>query len=495
MTAALALATAATACSRSAPARATRRRSSGASHARSTPSSATPSWPTPPRHGCATLGFDNVHVLHGDGTLGWRGARPVRRDRRRCRRTGRPRGAPGAARRRGPARDPDRRGPQALQTLVRVTRAGGRQPPARGSRRRPLRAADRRAGLGRGGVDRSARGARQRAGDRRPAPARGGRADRRRHRRGRRRGAARAHRRRARRAASARRRTAPRSSTRSAPSITQALIRSRGFTIVAAEADWPDAARIHRYVKGLPAAPVPEWRAFARFPAVDVAQPRGARVRRVAARVERRRTTPVGFYGLDLYSLYRSIRLVLDYLDRVDPDGGARRRASATAASRRGKAIRRPTGARSMTGRYRVCEDEVVAMLRDLLGARARRTRPATASTSSTRCATRASSPTPSATTARCTTAASASWNLRDQHMFETLEALLRFHGPDAKAVLWEHNSHLGDAAATEMGVRGRAERRPSLPRRRSAIAPTSSASAPTTAPSPPRTTGTARCR
>jgi protein-L-isoaspartate(D-aspartate) O-methyltransferase len=49
----------------------------------------------------------------------------------------------------------------------------------------------------------------------------------------------------------------------------------------------------------------------------------------------------------------------------------------------------------------------------------------------------------------------SASWNLRDQHMFDTLEALLRFHGPDAKAVLWEHNSHLGDAAATEMGVRG----------------------------------------
>jgi protein-L-isoaspartate(D-aspartate) O-methyltransferase len=47
------------------------------------------------------------------------------------------------------------------------------------------------------------------------------------------------------------------------------------------------------------------------------------------------------------------------------------------------------------------------------------------------------------------------SWNLRDEHMFETLEALLRYHGPSAKAVLWEHNSHLGDATATEMGVRG----------------------------------------
>jgi protein-L-isoaspartate(D-aspartate) O-methyltransferase len=47
------------------------------------------------------------------------------------------------------------------------------------------------------------------------------------------------------------------------------------------------------------------------------------------------------------------------------------------------------------------------------------------------------------------------SWNLRDQHMFQTLESLLRFHGPNAKAVLWEHNTHLGDAAATEMGIRG----------------------------------------
>jgi protein-L-isoaspartate(D-aspartate) O-methyltransferase len=47
------------------------------------------------------------------------------------------------------------------------------------------------------------------------------------------------------------------------------------------------------------------------------------------------------------------------------------------------------------------------------------------------------------------------SWNLRDRHMFETLQALLAFHGPDSKAVLWAHNSHLGDARATEMGARG----------------------------------------
>ena len=100
--------------------------------------------------------------------------------------------------------------------------------------------------------------------------------------------------------------------------ITKALVERRGFTIVAAEADWPDAARIHRYVKGLAGAPVADWRAFARFPQWMW------RNHEVLAFVEWLREwnathTRAGFYGLDLYSLYRSIRLVLDYLDRVDP--------------------------------------------------------------------------------------------------------------------------------------------------------------------------------
>jgi protein-L-isoaspartate(D-aspartate) O-methyltransferase len=234
--------------------------------------------------------------------------------------------------------------------------------------------------------------------------------------------------------------------------ITQALVRSRGFTIVAAEADWPDAARIHRYVTGQPAAPVPEWRAFARFPQWMW------RNHEVLAFVEWLREwnaahARVGFYGLDLYSLYRSIRLVLDYLDRVDP-------ATARVARERYGSLMpwegdpATYGRAVVTGRYRACEDEVVAMLRDIL---AREIEYATRDGEHFLHA---------AGNARVVAHAeayyrvmyyggSASWNLRDRHMFETLEALLRFHGPDAKAVLWEHNSHLGDAAATEMGVRG----------------------------------------
>jgi protein-L-isoaspartate(D-aspartate) O-methyltransferase len=163
--------------------------------------------------------------------------------------------------------------------------------------------------------------------------------------------------------------------------------------------------------------------------------------------------TPVGFYGLDLYSMYRSIRLVLDYLDRVDPE------AARTARERYGSLTPfegdpATYGRAAITGRYRVCEDDVVAMLRDMLAREldyaVRDGELFLDAVGNARVVANAE---------RYYRAmyygGSESWNLRDTHMFETLEALLRFHGPEAKAVVWEHNSHLGDAAATEMGVRG----------------------------------------
>jgi protein-L-isoaspartate(D-aspartate) O-methyltransferase len=234
--------------------------------------------------------------------------------------------------------------------------------------------------------------------------------------------------------------------------ITKALIRTRGFTIVAAEADWPDAGRIDRYVKGRAVPVGPEWRAFARFPQWMW------RNHEVLAFVEWLREWNGthafgGFYGLDLYSLYRSIRLVLDYLDRVDPD------AARVARERYGRLMSwegDPTtyGRAVVTGRYRACESEVVSMLRDVL---AREIEYAASdgehfldAVGNARVVANAE-----AYYRVMYYGGTASWNLRDRHMFETLEALLRFHGPHAKAVVWEHNSHVGDAAATEMGVRG----------------------------------------
>ena len=161
----------------------------------------------------------------------------------------------------------------------------------------------------------------------------------------------------------------------------------------------------------------------------------------------------VAFYGLDLYSVFTSIRAVFDYLDRVDPTAAriARLRYGCLTPWEGDPAL---YGRLAVGGRYRVCEDEAVATLKDLLKERL----------------TYAQNDGPqfmdAVQNARLVANAeryyrtmyygsNESWNLRDHHMFETLELLLGFHGRGSKAVVWEHNSHLGDAAATEMRAGG----------------------------------------
>ncbi len=164
--------------------------------------------------------------------------------------------------------------------------------------------------------------------------------------------------------------------------------------------------------------------------------------------------TQIGFHGLDLYSLFTSIGAVLAYLDDVDPQAAAvaRHRYAALTPWQKDPAA---YGEAVLVGRYRSSEEAVVQMLRDMLARRLDYATQATASASSTPRKTRASSRTRSATTARCTTAPRVSWNLRDTHMFDTLQSLLAYYGPESKGVVWEHNSHVGDASATEMSARG----------------------------------------
>jgi protein-L-isoaspartate(D-aspartate) O-methyltransferase len=237
--------------------------------------------------------------------------------------------------------------------------------------------------------------------------------------------------------------------------ITRELIDRRGFSLLAVEADWPDAVWVDRYVRHAAGPPVGNP-PFTRFPQWMW------RNREVSDFIEwlRDRNAAVGdparhagFYGLDLYSLYGSIGVVLDYLDRLDP------RAASLARAR--YACLTPWtgdpaayGRAAITGRYATCEGEVVATLVDLLSHRLEYTE---------RDGTRFLD---AAQNARLIANAELyyrimyrgsveSWNLRDQHMFDTLATLLSFHGPEAKMVVWEHNSHVGDAAATEMGRRG----------------------------------------
>jgi protein-L-isoaspartate(D-aspartate) O-methyltransferase len=237
--------------------------------------------------------------------------------------------------------------------------------------------------------------------------------------------------------------------------ITQELILRKGFRQVAVEADWPDAAAIDQYVRH--GQPRPKtWVPFARFPRWMW---RNQEVRdlvewlRLYNAEAKAPSAQVGFAGLDLYSLFTSAYEVVRYLDRVDPDAAriARERYGCLTPWQSDPAI---YGRMALSGRYRMCEREVVAMLRDLL---ARRLDYAAKDGDRYLDATQ---------NARVVAGAeryyramyyggAASWNLRDQHMFDTLKALLDHGGPDARIVVWEHNSHVGDASATEMGARG----------------------------------------
>ncbi|MFW6088214.1 MAG: protein-L-isoaspartate(D-aspartate) O-methyltransferase [Gemmatimonadota bacterium] len=239
--------------------------------------------------------------------------------------------------------------------------------------------------------------------------------------------------------------------------ITRELIERHGFGIVAVEADWPDAARIDHYVRGREPGTetTDDWKAFSRFPAWMW---RNAEVREFVDwlheyNAERSEAERAGFYGLDLYSLYRSIDAVLSYLDREDPETArvARNRYGCLSPWERDPAV---YGRAALTGRYRTCESEVVEMLRELLERQlefaARDGELFFDAVQNARVVANAER------YYRVMYYGSReSWNLRDSHMFDTLRTLLAFHGPDARAVVWEHNSHVGNAAATEMGARG----------------------------------------
>jgi putative phosphoribosyl transferase len=238
---------------------------------------------------------------------------------------------------------------------------------------------------------------------------------------------------------------------RARAAITRRLIEQYGFSIVAVEADWPDAAAIDQYIR-LGGSQPPRRAPFTRFPTwmwrnrdVDdfVTFLRGHNA-------DKPRDERVAFYGLDLYSMNASIAAVLEYLDRVDPEAAdvARARyACLTPWSREFAAY----GRASLTKGYALCEAPVTRTLIDLLQ------RELSYSDRDGELFFDA------AQNARLVGAAERyyrimyygsheSWNLRDQHMFDTLQRILAWAGPEKKAVVWAHNSHIGDARFTEMG-------------------------------------------
>lgn len=246
--------------------------------------------------------------------------------------------------------------------------------------------------------------------------------------------------------------------------ITRRLIEELGFDVVAIEGDWPDAYRVNRYVRGEGGDTSAEeaLRDFRRFPQwmwrnVDVLDFIGW-LREYNDALPPR-ATKIGFYGLDLYSLNASTKAVIDYLDKVDPEGAMRARKRYACFDHFGG--EQEYGYAAGLGLSESCEREVVNQLVEF-----RRSAAAYAARNGSippdewfyalenaRLVRNAESYYRAMFSGHVNT-----WNLRDFHMVETLVSLERHltrAGRRPKIVLWEHNSHVGDARATDRAAAG----------------------------------------
>jgi protein-L-isoaspartate(D-aspartate) O-methyltransferase len=235
--------------------------------------------------------------------------------------------------------------------------------------------------------------------------------------------------------------------------ISRELIERHGFHFVAVEADWPDASRVDDYVLGGGRRSSLEFTPFARFPTWMWRNEEVHDFVDWLRGFNNGRRQAAGFHGLDLYSLFTSVAAVLAYLDDVDPAAAAiaRHRYGALTPWQKDPAA---YGKAVLAGRYESSETAVVAMLREMLQRRVDYARK-----DGERFFDAAQNARVVADAERYYRAmyygSAISWNLRDEHMFETLGSLLAFYGPASKGIVWAHNSHVGDATATEMSARG----------------------------------------
>jgi erythromycin esterase-like protein len=247
-------------------------------------------------------------------------------------------------------------------------------------------------------------------------------------------------------------------------SITKNLIEHHGLNAVAVEADWPDAYRVNRFVRGegTDQDANTALAGFERFPSwmwrnTEVL----SFVRWLREWNDEHPKNKVGFYGLDLYSLNTSIRAVIAYLDKVDPEAAQRAR-DRYACFDHFAGDTQAYGYAASAGMIESCEDEVVQQLSELrtrAGEFAARDGQAAEdefffAEQNARLARNAEEYYRAVFRGR-----HSSWNIRDTHMADTFDALMGFlsqrNGVKPAVAVWAHNSHLGDARATEVAERG----------------------------------------
>lgn len=240
--------------------------------------------------------------------------------------------------------------------------------------------------------------------------------------------------------------------------ITKKLIAKKGFSFVAVEGDWPDCSRLNRYVKGYSDSGKSAFEVvhnFNRWPTWMWANWEVIQfiewLKDYNGQVRKENSNGVGFYGLDVYSLGESLDAIMEYLQKTDPS--AFRKAKAATQCFEPFGYEGTDYARSTRLVPKTCEHEVIDLLKAI------REKIQTYNTDPEMVF---------STEQNALIAVNAenyyrtmigggpeSWNIRDRHMFATLQRLMKFHGDKAKAIVWEHNTHIGDARATSMAEEG----------------------------------------
>jgi erythromycin esterase-like protein len=231
--------------------------------------------------------------------------------------------------------------------------------------------------------------------------------------------------------------------------ITMKLVREHDFRIVALEADWPDVDSVNRFIRG-----GAEWDGFHRFPEwMWRNHPFMDLTRELRRHNSSERHPPVSIFGLDLYSMNSSIEETVKFLEKYDPQAAVHAHRAMECLepwrfdpSRYGYSV--------WKGMREGCEEELLALLKSLHEDRLSSDRiPAHELLSALQNARVAKNA--EEYYRKMFEGSVSSWNMRDRHMFETLSIVIDHFGPDSKAIVWAHNSHLGDARATQMGDLG----------------------------------------
>lgn len=237
--------------------------------------------------------------------------------------------------------------------------------------------------------------------------------------------------------------------------ITKRLIQEKGFSFIAVEGDWPDCFEINRWIKGYSGteeAITDVLHQFDRWPTWMWANWEIAAFAKWLRNYNSKssRNQRVGFYGLDVYSLWESMEIIVDYLEKEDPEAAKYARKAIDCFEPYGE---EETYASALSMLKPSCKDAVMKLLQEV-----RQKAPFYDHDPEARLNAEMNALVAANGEKYYRTMASFggnSWNVRDLHMVETLNSLMNFHGPDAKVIVWEHNTHIGDARATSMADRG----------------------------------------